>query len=297
MSQCLASATLAASGSVGVPVPAGIEDEDLGVIPSGSGKRFRRKGKCFLLTYSAYVKGEDTGRTSRYEVVKELVDHLYSLSFGGSSLLQYAVGVTETHDLVEGQWHPDWHCHVIVWAADLIKSESLNLWKFKGCRPHERMLLLRPDKGGFPPLAAFKYLKKEADAWEARYGNLTEEFLQSQDPSEKKGKAQRNEDFHYAMEATNVDGFYGRLKERQPRDLAMGFNSIKAFAQYHYEDTSVLPKGVCPPKELKKATVNLPAGIQPWVTSNILERDPDSDRGKILPWLVLGVIIFGLGKI
>ncbi|KDN34166.1 hypothetical protein RSAG8_12743, partial [Rhizoctonia solani AG-8 WAC10335] len=226
----------AASGSVGVPVPAGIEDEDLGVIPSGSGKRFRRKGKCFLLTYSAYVKGEDTGRTSRYEgedtgrtsryeVVKELVDHLYSLSFGGSSLLQYAVGVTETHDLVEGQWHPDWHCHVIVWAAvgvtethdlvegqwhpdwhchvivwaaDLIKSESLNLWKFKGCRPHERMLLLRPDKGGFPPLAAFKYLKKEADAWEAR------------------------------------------------------------------------------------ATVNLPAGIQPWVTSNILERDPDSDRGKIL---------------
>ena len=95
------------------------------------------------------------------------------------------MGVTESHDLKEGQWRPDWHCHVIVWARDLISSESLNLWKFRGCHPHERLLLLKPDSGGFPPLMAYRYLQKEKDAWEARFGNLTEEFLQSQDPGKK----------------------------------------------------------------------------------------------------------------
>ncbi|CAE6371417.1 unnamed protein product, partial [Rhizoctonia solani] len=134
------------------------------------------------------------------------------------------------------------------------------------------------DKGGFPPLSALQYFKKEADAWEARYGNLTEEFLRGQSPAEVKAKQSRNEDFSHAMEAPTVEEFYKRLREAQPRDLAMGFPSLKAFAQHHYKDASGLPQGVCPPKELKQATVNLPAGVQEWVTSNILERDPDSDR-------------------
>ncbi|EUC55197.1 hypothetical protein RSOL_099790, partial [Rhizoctonia solani AG-3 Rhs1AP] len=129
---------------------------------------------------------------------------------------------------------------------------------------------------------AICYFKKEADAWEARYGNLTEEFLQSQDPTEVKEKRNRNEDFTYAMEAPTEEEFYARLRERQPRDLAMGFNSLKQFAKHHYKDASELPSGVCAPKELKKATINLPDGVLPWVTSNILECDPDSDHGKIL---------------
>ena len=54
------------------------------------------------------------------------------------------------------------------------------------------------------------------------------------------------------MEAATEDEFYARLRELQPRDLAMGFNGIRAFAKYHYKDTSGLPEGVCPPKELKK---------------------------------------------
>lgn len=115
-----------------------------------------------------------------------LVDHLYTLKHSGRSLLEYAIGVTESHDLKEGQWSPDWHCHVIVWAHDLVKSESHNLWTFKGVRPHERQLQLRSDSGGFPPLAAYKYFQKEKHAWEARYGNLTEEFLQEQCPKKHK---------------------------------------------------------------------------------------------------------------
>ncbi|KAF8750874.1 hypothetical protein RHS01_08950 [Rhizoctonia solani] len=228
-----------------------------------------------------------------------LVDHLLTLRSGANSLLEYAMGVTESHDLREGEWQPDWHCHVIVWARTLISSEALNLWKYKGVRPHERLLVLRDDKGRFAPLSAYEYLKKEADAWEARYGNLTEEFLLGQCPAGLKAKTNRNEDFAYAMEAEDAEGFFGRLKERQPRDMAMGYNNLKAFTGYFYRDKGALPQGVCEPKALKKATVNLPPGVQEWVASNILERDPESDRGKILvlwgpqkqgsqPWLVLG---------
>ncbi|KAF8757139.1 hypothetical protein RHS01_04186 [Rhizoctonia solani] len=164
----------------------------------------------------------------------------------------------------------------------LISSEALNLWKYKGVRPHERLLVLRDDKGRFAPLSAYEYLKKEADAWEARYGNLTEEFLLGQCPAGLKAKTNRNEDFAYAMEAEDAEGFFGRLKERQPRDMAMGYNNLKAFTGYFYRDKGALPQGVCEPKALKKATVNLPPGVQEWVASNILERDPESDRGKIL---------------
>ncbi|KDN39306.1 hypothetical protein RSAG8_08941, partial [Rhizoctonia solani AG-8 WAC10335] len=260
--------------SVDVPAHAGSEvPEDIGVLPI-EGWRFQHKGKCYLLTYAMYVRSEDTPGTSHYETIKELVDHLYGVKSGdGSSLLQYVVGVTESHDLKEGQWSPDWHCHVIVWAQGLISSEALNLWKFKGVQPHD---------GGFPPLAAFWYLKKEPDAFEAHYGNLTEEFLQSQGPSEGKEKHDRNEDFTYAMEAPGIEEFYGHLRERQPRDLAMGFNSLQAFAKHHYKDASELPDGVCAPKELKRGTINLPDQVMPWVTSNILEHDPDSDHGRIL---------------
>ncbi|CCO38129.1 hypothetical protein BN14_12294 [Rhizoctonia solani AG-1 IB] len=54
-----------------VPAPAGTEEEeDLGVIPQ-PGRRFRRKGKCYLLTYAQYVKSEATRTTSCYEVIKE----------------------------------------------------------------------------------------------------------------------------------------------------------------------------------------------------------------------------------
>ncbi|KAF8754334.1 hypothetical protein RHS01_06480 [Rhizoctonia solani] len=245
------------------------------------------------------ASSEETRETSCHEVIKDLVDHLLTLRSGANSLLEYAMGVTESHDLREGEWQPDWHCHVIVWARTLISSEALNLWKYKGVRPHERLLVLRDDKGRFAPLSAYEYLKKEADAWEARYGNLTEEFLLGQCPAGLKAKTNRNEDFAYAMEAEDAEGFFGRLKERQPRDMAMGYNNLKAFTGYFYRDKGALPQGVCEPKALKKATVNLPPGVQEWVTSNILERDPESDRGKILvlwgpqkqgsqPWLVLG---------
>ncbi|CAE6383694.1 unnamed protein product [Rhizoctonia solani] len=125
---------------------------------------------------------------SSYEVIKELIDHLYTLRSGDHSLLEYAVGVMESHDLKDGQWWPDWHCHVIVWAKDLVHSKALDLWKFKGVHPHEHLLALRTDKGTFPPLSALQYFKKEAIAWEAWYGNLTEEFLRGQSPIEIKAK-------------------------------------------------------------------------------------------------------------
>ncbi|QRW24771.1 hypothetical protein RhiXN_11683 [Rhizoctonia solani] len=243
-------------------VPAGPEgQEDIGVLPQ-EGRRFRRKGKCYLLTYACYVKSEETRETSCHEVIKDLVDHLLTLRSGANSLLEYAMGVTESHDLREGEWQPDWHCHVIVWARTLISSEALNLWKYKGVRPHERLLVLRDDKGRFAPLSAYEYLKKEADAWEARYGTLTEEFLLGQCPAGLKAKTNRNEDFAYAMEAEDAEGFFGRLKECQPCDMAMGYNNLKAFTGYFYRDKGALPQGVCEPKALKKATVNLPPGVQ-----------------------------------
>ncbi|QRW21160.1 hypothetical protein RhiXN_06149 [Rhizoctonia solani] len=215
-------------------VPAAPEgQEDIGVLPQ-EGRRFHCKGKCYLLTYACYVKSEETRETSCHEVIKDLVDHLLTLRSGANSLLEYAMGVTESHDLREGEWQPDWHCHVIVWARTLISSEALNLWKYKGC------------------------------------------------PAGLKAKTNRNEDFAYAMEAEDAEGFFGCLKERQPCDMAMGYNNLKAFTGYFYRDKGALPQGVCEPKALKKATVNLPPGVQEWVTSNILERDPESDRGKIL---------------
>ncbi|KEP44898.1 hypothetical protein V565_352730, partial [Rhizoctonia solani 123E] len=213
--------------------------------------RVKRNARCFLLTYSQYVSGDDSIHTSWYDTIKGLVDHLYTLKGKDGLLLEYAVGVTESHELQKGQWHPNWHCHVLVWGREIITSEAINLWKFKGCCPHEKFLPLCVDSGGFPPLMAICYFKKEADAWEARYGNLTEEFLQSQDPTEVKEKRNRNEDFTYAMEAPTEEEFYARLRERQPRDLAMGFNSLKQFAKHHYKDASELPSGVCTPKELK----------------------------------------------
>ncbi|GAB1525967.1 hypothetical protein RhiTH_009133 [Rhizoctonia solani] len=142
------------------------------------------------------------------------------------------MGVTESHDLREGEWQPDWHCHVIVWARTLISSEALNLWKYKGVRPHERLLVLRDDKG--------------------RYGTLTEELLLGQCPAGLKAKTNRNEDFAYAMEAEDAEGFFGCLKERQPCDMAMGYNNLKAFTGYFYRDKGALPQGVCEPKALKK---------------------------------------------
>ncbi|GAB1527357.1 hypothetical protein RhiTH_010532 [Rhizoctonia solani] len=226
-------------------------EEDIGVLPQ-EGRRFRRKGKCYLLTYACYVKGENTVQASCHEVVKDLVDHLLTLRSGGGPLLESAMGVTESHDLKEGQWHPDWHCHVIVWARTLISSEGLNLWKYKGVRPHERLLLLKDSNGRFAPLSAYEYLKKEANAWEAQYGTLTEEFLLGQCPAGLKAKTNRNEDFAYAMEAEDAEGFFGRLKERQPRDMAMGYNNLKAFTGYFYRDRGALPQGVCEPKALKK---------------------------------------------
>ncbi|QRW15544.1 hypothetical protein RhiXN_03545 [Rhizoctonia solani] len=226
-------------------------EEDIGVLPQ-EGRRFCRKGKCYLLTYACYVKGENTVQASCHEVVKDLVDHLLTLRSGGGPLLESAMGVTESHDLKEGQWHPDWHCHVIVWARTLISSEGLNLWKYKGVRPHERLLLLKDSNGRFAPLSAYEYLKKEANAWEARYGTLTEEFLLGQCPAGLKAKTNRNEDFAYAMEAEDAEGFFGRLKERQPCDMAMGYNNLKAFTGYFYRDRGALPQGVCEPKALKK---------------------------------------------
>ncbi|CUA78538.1 hypothetical protein RSOLAG22IIIB_07146 [Rhizoctonia solani] len=243
-------------------VPAVTEaGEDIGEVPSDA-RRFRRKAKCFLLTYAMYVRSEDTVNMSRHDVIKGLV--------------------TESHDLKEGQWRPDWHCHVLVWARGIVTTEAKNLWKFNGVHPHEWVLSIRLDKGGFPPLAAYKYMQKEADAWESCYGSLTEEFLVSQDPSAKSGRAARNEDFLYAMEAKDKEGFFKRLKERQPWDLAMGFNSLKAFAKHHYQDASALPSGVCAPKKLSKDTVGLPIEAEEWVRLNLLECDPESDRGKIL---------------
>ncbi|KAF8750052.1 hypothetical protein RHS01_09516 [Rhizoctonia solani] len=138
------------------------------------------------------ASSEETRETSCHEVIKDLVDHLLTLKWG-NSLLEYAMGVTESHDLRED------------------------------------------DKGRFAPLSAYEYLKKEADAWEARYGTLTE-FLLGQCPAGLKAKTNRNEDFAYAMEAEDA------------------------------RDKGALPQGVCEPKALKKATVNLPPGVQEWVT-------------------------------
>ncbi|KAG8737445.1 hypothetical protein FRC11_002059, partial [Ceratobasidium sp. 423] len=127
----------------------------------------------------------------------------------------------------------------------LITSEGLNLWAFKGCHPHEGLLQLRVDSGGFPPLAAYQYLKKEQAAWEAHYGKLTEEFLQEQNPDKAgEGKSNHNMDFTYAIEASDKEEFLAELRGHQPRALAMGFNGISAFAKYHYKDTSALPEGV-----------------------------------------------------
>ncbi|KAG8702816.1 hypothetical protein FRC11_011181 [Ceratobasidium sp. 423] len=78
-------------------------------------------------------------------------------------------------------------------------------------------------------------------------------------------------DSTYAMEAPDMEEFLAQLRECHPRDLAIGFNGIYAFAKYHYKDTLALPEGVYPPKEIKKPTINLPEGVMPWVTSNILE--------------------------
>ncbi|KAF8760983.1 hypothetical protein RHS01_01283 [Rhizoctonia solani] len=195
------------------------------------------------------IGSEETREISHHEVIKE--SSSYSEEWGK---FPFGVchGVTESHDLREGEWQPDWHCHVIVWARTLISSEALNLWKYKGVRPHERLLVLRDDKGRFAPLSAYEYLKKEADAWEARYGTLTEEFLLGQCPAGLKAKTNHNEDFAYAMEAEDAEGFFGCLKERQPCDTAMGYNNLKAFTGYFYRDKGALPQGVCEPKALKK---------------------------------------------
>ncbi|KAF8748448.1 hypothetical protein RHS01_10823 [Rhizoctonia solani] len=182
------------------------------------------------------IGGEDTVQTSCHEVVKDLVDHLLTLRSGGGPLLEYAMGVTEPHYLKEGQWHPDWHCHVIVWARTLISSEALNLWKYKEVHPHEHLLLLKDSNGRFAPLSAYEYLKKEADAGRHRL----------------KAKTNRNEDFAYAMEAEDAEGLFGCLKEHQPCDMAMGYNNLKAFTGYFYRDKGTLPQGVCEPKALKK---------------------------------------------
>ncbi|QRW26413.1 hypothetical protein RhiXN_12074 [Rhizoctonia solani] len=263
--------------SRGSTVPAAPEgEEDIGVLPQ-EGRHFCCKGKCYLLTYACYVKSEETRETSCHEVIKDLVDHLLTLRSWGNSLLECVMGVTESHDLREGEWQPDWHCHVIVWARTLISSEALNLWKYKGVCPHERLCLFRDDKGMFAPLSAYEYLKKEA-----QYGTLTEELLLGQCPAGLKAKTNRNEDFAYAMEAEDAEGFFGCLKEHQPCNMAIGYNNLKAFTGYFYRDKGALPQGVCEPKALKKATVNLPPGVQEWVTSNILEHDPESDHGNIL---------------
>ncbi|KAH7318796.1 hypothetical protein B0J17DRAFT_724223 [Rhizoctonia solani] len=259
----------------GASVPASSDPEDIGVLPQ-SGRRFHHKGKCYLLTYAQYVASDHTGHTTWYDTIKELVSHLYTLQHKGHSLLEYAVGVTELHDLKEGQWQPDWHCHVIVWAKELISSESLNLWKFQGCRPHERLLLLKVDSGGFPPLMAFRYLQKEKDAWEACFGNLTEEFLQSQDPG---NKGTCHQDFQWAAKASNPEEFYTCLLEKRAGNLICSFGGVKQFAAWRFKNGE---DGICPPKELNSPTVNLPEAVMPWVTSNILECDPNSDCGKIL---------------
>ncbi|KAH7310225.1 hypothetical protein B0J17DRAFT_724931 [Rhizoctonia solani] len=52
--------------------------------------------------------------------------------------------------------------------------------------------------------------------------------------------------------------------------------------KYHFKNASELPEGVWAPKELKKPTLSLSGAIMPWVTSNILECDPNSVQGKIL---------------
>ncbi|KAF8750256.1 hypothetical protein RHS01_09361 [Rhizoctonia solani] len=175
-------------------VPAAPEGEEtLGFFPKKEG---------------AFVS-EDTRETSCYEVIKDLVDHLLILRSGGNSLLEYAMGVTESHDLRED------------------------------------------DKGKFAPIS-YEYLKKEADAWEAQYGTLTEEFLLGQCPAGLKAKTNRNEDFAYAMEAEDAEGFFGCLKEHQPCNMAMGYNNLKAFTGYFYRDKGALPQGVCEPKALKK---------------------------------------------
>ncbi|KAF8748301.1 hypothetical protein RHS01_10954 [Rhizoctonia solani] len=197
-------------------VPAAPEgEEDIGVLPQ-EGRCFCHKGKCYLLTYACYVKGEDTVEISCHEVVKESA-------------------------------------------------------------PHEHLLLLKDSNERFAPLSAYEYLKKEA--W---YGTLTEELLLGQCPAGLKAKTNRNEDFAYAMEAEDAEGFFGCLKEHQPCDMAMGYTNLKAFTGYFYRDKGALPQGVCEPKALKKATVNLPPSVQEWVTTNILECDPESYCGKIL---------------
>ncbi|KAF8716350.1 hypothetical protein RHS02_09947, partial [Rhizoctonia solani] len=73
-------------------VPAAPEgEEDIGVLPQ-EGRHFCHKGKCYLLTYACYVKGEDTVQASCHEAVKDLVDHLLTLRSGGGPLLESAMG-------------------------------------------------------------------------------------------------------------------------------------------------------------------------------------------------------------
>ncbi|KAH7320536.1 hypothetical protein B0J17DRAFT_633650 [Rhizoctonia solani] len=123
---------------------------------------------------------------------------------------------------------------------------------------------------------AFRYLQKEKAAWEACFGNLTEEFLQSQDPG---NKGTHHQDFQWAAKASNPEEFYTCLLEKWAGDLICSFGGVKQFAAWRFKNGE---DGVCPPKELNSPTVNLPEAVMPWVTSNILERDPNSDCGKIL---------------
>ncbi|KAH7338461.1 hypothetical protein B0J17DRAFT_718113 [Rhizoctonia solani] len=221
----------------GASVPASSDPEDIGVLP--------QSGSMLHLIMLGILLGMIPSRT-------KLVSHLYTLQHKGHSLLEYAVGVTESHDLKESQWQPDWHCHVIVWAKELV------------------------DSGGFPPLMAFRYLQKEKAAWEAHFGNLTEEFLQSQDPG---NKGTRHQDFQLAAKASNPEEFYTCLLDKRAGDLICSFGGVKQFAAWCFKNGE---DGVCPPKELNSPTVNLPEAVMPWVTSNILECDPNSDCGKIL---------------
>ncbi|KAJ1303546.1 hypothetical protein OPQ81_011730 [Rhizoctonia solani] len=84
--------------------PAGSKgDEDIGSVPQ-NGRHFHQKGKCYLLTYAMYARSEDTEGTTWYDTIKELVDHLYTLQQKGVPLLQYAMGVTQSHDLKEEEF-------------------------------------------------------------------------------------------------------------------------------------------------------------------------------------------------
>ncbi|KAH7335677.1 hypothetical protein B0J17DRAFT_629920 [Rhizoctonia solani] len=78
--------SMAALENGGASVPASSDPEDIGVLPQ-SGRCFCHKGKCNLLTYAQYVASDYTEHTTQYDTIKEL----------GHSLLEYAVGVTQSH--------------------------------------------------------------------------------------------------------------------------------------------------------------------------------------------------------